>query len=399
MAFTICGWRPRFTYFGVYGSVMPVTFPICLLSGFFCFSLMYWNVIKSTYRHTPPGEPYDPATDDGVSGGKLMWHPNVYIFFISVVSLVCAFHVNAAYGRFWEGRGALQRIGTAWSMAAATIVNMDTSQTGLGGFTGHKDSDDGERDGDEHIALKAYVLHMLSLLHASGLTWLLTSDNRYGRKGKVAPKGDWLEVLGSVSKAEARQLALQGDREFWLLNELLKTMSVYKSKKGEGVPAGASGRFIAQVSDGFGGFETCRKIEDTSFPFAYVQILFWLQIMVFLVTPVIVACWMRRIPLAVVLTCMLVFTFNSIFLAAHRMESPFGYSSTNLPSLQLHNAFIDRLQSLCDARLGRALELMAAGDDNSADLMVRCRGGILTAVAASDADVVVAEKLDSPRSE
>eukprot|EP01071_Lankesteria_metandrocarpae_P008139 Lankesteria_metandrocarpae@DN4880_c0_g2_i1.p1 len=96
-----------FEFFTLHGSVLTVSIPVALISGAICFGLIYGEVVED------------------IPGGALMYHPNVFVFCLSLIGLVSAFHVNAAYGRYWEARTLLQRMDSLWSIAGASITTLN----------------------------------------------------------------------------------------------------------------------------------------------------------------------------------------------------------------------------------------------------------------------------------
>eukprot|EP01071_Lankesteria_metandrocarpae_P002281 Lankesteria_metandrocarpae@DN2208_c0_g1_i1.p1 len=519
------GMFTTFTWFSVRGgSVIPKALPIACISGFINFCLLYWNVVTEE------------------DGGGLMQHPNVYMFFLSVVALVCAFHVNAAYQRYWEGRGALQRMDSSWSLAATAVfsfrnhfktvvatkqlrsasviaeeelnddsvykelrgsheaqrvapdydttaaslvysnetgcdnitdnvsirirsendetsslpdympvvdtrartayhslpagvpptgtvqqwsdeeakedfgaaanitvatqrsaveivlLDMDSTPTAatvskLGGdltagdgawggdslfmntslqrqyyasLGGRYTVDEDATFNDPFATLEATCIHLISLLHSVATMYLLRTENYYGKKKAARRRGNPLEIIGGLSLLEKSELNRIGDQCFhvyhWISDYLYSYTSTNKIAPtvNDALPPALVARLVGHLTAGLEAFDAACKIEDTPFPFAYVQVLFWLNICIFLVAPVVVACWMTSIALSVTITVMKVFTFTSIFLAAHQMENPFGYHSSNLPLLQLHSEFTDRILGLLDYQASVKLERMVA---------------------------------------
>eukprot|EP01068_Selenidium_serpulae_P016165 Selendium_serpulae@DN6273_c0_g1_i4.p1 len=105
-------------------------------------------------------------------------------------------------------------------------------------------------------------------------------------------------------------------------------------------------------------FNQACKIEDTPFPFPYVQLLSFIDVCVLFVTPVVTVCWVRDVVLAVFLTILAVSGFHAIFVAAGMMDTPFGTRYNDLPLYDLHQDFINRLKNIIDTNVALRLSTM-----------------------------------------
>jgi len=339
------GWLPL--YLSLTGSVLPRTVPVALLSTFICFAFMFWNVAETV-----------------LSGGGLMWHPNVLQFFLTVVSLLMAFHANAAYGRYWEGRTQLQLMSSNWAQAASSVMCV-TYIDGNNQAVTIDDPKKGHRKLTDRHAFNAYFVHLLSALHAICAIYLLRTDNDFKYKCCKKQRKWPVEVLGGLSHTETTTLKQSLDQSFQVYHWISQLVCKFKH-----LPPAAAARFLTLLTAGMGAFDQACKIEDTPFPFPYAQVIFAMDVFVIFVSPVVVACWMISIPLACVLAFMLVFTYHSIYVTAHIMENPFGYRHNDLPLLAIHNDFIARLRTIMDEKTASMLNDMVAKSGETTDLPV-----------------------------
>lgn len=77
--------------------------------------------------------------------------------------------------------------------------------------------------------------------------------------------------------------------------------------------------FLAMYS-----YNQSTKIQDTPFPLPYIQLLYWLDVSVTILSPIIIAGFISSIPFAMVLSFLTTCSYHSLFLASYFMETPFG---------------------------------------------------------------------------
>ena len=98
------------------------------------------------------------AGDDQETGAPLIDHPQASYALTSIVGFLLLFRSNLAYGRFWEGRTAVQNMGAAWAEASSLVVSFDSAAKGR----------------DDYAEWKADVVHLFSLMHALAVMSLRT---------------------------------------------------------------------------------------------------------------------------------------------------------------------------------------------------------------------------------
>lgn len=98
------------------------------------------------------------AGDVAETGALLIDHPQASYALTSIVGFLLLFRSNLAYGRFWEGRTAVQNMGAAWAEASSLVVSFDSAAKGR----------------DDYAEWKADVVHLFSLMHALAVMSLRT---------------------------------------------------------------------------------------------------------------------------------------------------------------------------------------------------------------------------------
>ncbi|PHJ24332.1 bestrophin [Cystoisospora suis] len=325
-----------------HGSVLLCAVPRALIAGLLTWALMAYGVNKRE------------------AGGDVMWSPTVFNFFLSLAALVLAFHTNQAYQRFWEARSQdpllvpswtstpgnvgpvfsyrqVQTMASWWADAASSFVVFDEM---VGVPTG---------EFAKGAEWRAKILHLLSLLHAVSIQYLLHNDAERTQ----------LEVLGGMDAFQAKLLSLTDDQTYlvmhWVVQEMMRRIFI---EKGLAVPPPFVSRIQQQLSNGMLAFNSACKIEDTPFPFPYVQLVQLMDWVMTIACPVVIASWMIQMPFAIVISVVSVGSFHATFAAACAMESPFGRHSNDLPLVELHRDFVNRLKSIVDTHVAACLNNM-----------------------------------------
>eukprot|EP00922_Rhytidocystis_sp_ex-Travisia-forbesii_P009312 GHVS01013574.1.p1 GENE.GHVS01013574.1~~GHVS01013574.1.p1 ORF type:complete len:741 (-),score=130.07 GHVS01013574.1:3509-5731(-) len=307
----------------LHGSVVPQSLPRALLSGSLCFACMHWQLVDTTQR----------------GGGNLMWHPACFVFFLQIAAYTLAFHTNQAYNRYWEARTQVQQMASYWGDAVSQYMAFDevcrlVPKQPLPSIDGP--------------TWRARIIHLVSLLHAVCVQYLLHEG----------ASGTQLEVLGGITQQEANLMSRTADRAFLVMHWISQHVSVRHMTGGLSIPAPILSRSWQVLSLGMLAYNQACKIEDTPFPFPYVQLLHLMDWLLLIVTPFVVASWMNGIVFAVILCMMVVGAFHAMFAAACKMETPFGKRSNDLPLLELHKDFVARLKSIVDISVAECLNDM-----------------------------------------
>ncbi|KAF8822298.1 hypothetical protein IE077_004031 [Cardiosporidium cionae] len=259
------------------------------------------------------------------SGSYLMWHPTPFSYFLQLAIFSVAFHTNQAYNRYWEARTHVQTMASYWGDLISQLIIFDEQNV----------KPEMIADGS---AWRAKIAHLVSLLHAVSIQYLL---NRYSNCVE-------LEVLGGVSEVELQRLSVTNDQSFLVSHWILQACASRQNNGGLNVPGPIVSRSWQVISLGMLSFNQACKIEDTPFPFPYVQLLYIMDWTMSFVVPLVVISWIKDTVFAVVLSILAICTFQAMFATACIMENPFGQSPNDLPLQQLHDDFVTRIKSLLD---------------------------------------------------
>lgn len=180
------------------------------------------------------------------------------------------------------------------------------------------------------------VVHLYSVLSAVSFHYLL---------GKEASQCH-LEILGDLTASERIELAESSDPTFlvwkWIHESAMKQQ---QSATTTIVPPTFASWNQCQHTALMAYDQTC-KIEDTTFPFPYMQLLATLVAAIALMSPLVISSWTPNVYLSAAITFVVVFTFHALSATARLMETPFGRKPNDLPLVELHNDFIARLRIL-----------------------------------------------------
>eukprot|EP00916_Digyalum_oweni_P019314 GHVL01032151.1.p1 GENE.GHVL01032151.1~~GHVL01032151.1.p1 ORF type:complete len:428 (-),score=71.28 GHVL01032151.1:50-1333(-) len=287
--------------FQYHGSVFYRVFPIALLSATLTFLIKYFNVVH-----------------DDIVGGGIMHHPYPLHIFVLVISYITVMHTNMSYNRFWEARTVLQAMGSKWADCASQCIAFDRSSDRNGVLDGPY--------------FRARCLHLFSLLHACCINYLQKCKNIS------------YILIGNISIEDSIELLHIYDRPYQVLHWINCLIVDRIEMGGLAVPAPMQSRIFHQMSDAMLNFNQACKIEDTPFPFPYVQLLQFGHWVLTIITPFVVSAFVIDKYLASALVLVTVAGFWSMHEAAACMESPFGTGSNDLPLRELHDDFLRRLQ-------------------------------------------------------
>eukprot|EP00923_Selenidium_pygospionis_P016673 GHVN01029263.1.p1 GENE.GHVN01029263.1~~GHVN01029263.1.p1 ORF type:complete len:321 (+),score=23.28 GHVN01029263.1:352-1314(+) len=309
-------WLGIVIIFRVYGSVLPTA----ILHGGFAacitFVLMFFEIVPN------------------VNGGTLMFHPAPFTFFFQVSSFVIAFHANNSYQRYWEARTRIQGMASSWCDAATQFIAFDE----LGNYG--KKRARRYRPTLEGSAFRARLLHLISLLHATAMSYMLK-------------RGADFEVLGGIDHMEEDDLNEVSDQPFFILHLINQCCSRRHVDGGLPFPAPILARPFNSLSAGMLEYNQACKLDDTPFPFPYQQLMWFIDWSLILTTPLVMACYISATVWGVTLTWLVNGCMHAIFIAACHMERPFGQRPNDLPFTELHQDYMNRLKSLIDIGTGQ----------------------------------------------
>lgn len=139
------------------------------------------------------------AGDDVETETPLIGHPQASYALTSIVGFLLLFRSNLAYARFWEGRTAVQNMGTAWAEVGSLVISFDSVSKGR----------------IDYAEWKADFVHLLSLMHALAVMSLrtdadLTNLVRHAAyqdfDGVTYVSGDpWMSTQSSAAEADGSE--------------------------------------------------------------------------------------------------------------------------------------------------------------------------------------------------
>eukprot|EP00820_Chromera_velia_P009006 Cvel_4408.t1-p1 / transcript=Cvel_4408.t1 / gene=Cvel_4408 / organism=Chromera_velia_CCMP2878 / gene_product=UPF0187 protein mll4386, putative / transcript_product=UPF0187 protein mll4386, putative / location=Cvel_scaffold191:111787-116718(+) / protein_length=513 / sequence_SO=supercontig / SO=protein_coding / is_pseudo=false len=281
------------------GSAIPHVLPFSIIAGAWAYALRYYDLIPPT------------------NGGDLFFHPAPAMNFFLVVSLALTFHTSQAYSRYWEARTHLQSMSTKWLDAAFEACLFDAPADLQGVAHGP--------------AWRLQVVHLCSLLHGSAISYLSRQS------------GSSLNVIGGIDQEEASALEDAGDQVYLVKKWLVEMFLSRQADGGLSQQGPIVARLYGAVADGISAFNQACKIEDTPFPFPYVQMIQVFMIALTFFLPVLIVSFERDTWLAVPISAVAVGCFHCLSYAAHAMESPFGERANDLPLADIQDDFNERL--------------------------------------------------------
>eukprot|EP00917_Polyrhabdina_sp_WS-2016_P032143 GHVP01068557.1.p1 GENE.GHVP01068557.1~~GHVP01068557.1.p1 ORF type:complete len:341 (+),score=25.39 GHVP01068557.1:81-1103(+) len=294
------------------GSVVPLTLPVVLFSCIICFVTLFFNLNKIL------------IDGDYLGGGDWMLHPAPFSYFLQFAAFLLTFHTNAAFNRFWEARTNLQTMSSYWSSCASMLIGSEQIFILSKKFS--------KKQKSRAIKAQARILQLLSTLHATGLRYLLNQTK--------LPEGQGLEVLGGLSQYEVQILRTSEDPLFLVMHWLSADLLLRQHLGGLPTPPPLLTRAWHEMTLGLLAYDQACKVQDTPFPFPYLQMLYIIDLGVIVLVPIVVSCWVQSLFMSLLLVAMIVFSFHSIFQAAYLMETPFGLRPNDLNLLDLHKDFL-----------------------------------------------------------
>lgn len=90
-------------------------------------------------------------------------------------------------------------------------------------------------------------------------------------------------------------------------------------------------RIYTCLSDGLAGYENCRKLMDTQFPFPWAQVILLLVVLFVIMLPFVVAAYIGPTWAACVGNFFCVLSYWALHEVSYDIEEPFVYDPNDLP--------------------------------------------------------------------
>lgn len=371
--------------FRLYGSALPRCFPFALISGTLTL-ILELTVGKA-------------ANFEDESEARTWWkHPYPFQTYAFIVGFMLVFRSNFGYSRFWEARTNLQLMTTKWTDAVIQTVKFDY-YTLPGTLT--------EEAVINAKIFQENIVHLISLLHGVALQNLRRDFDiknlHFHDSHRAAPPVDayhlrttspedaewysWKNSLQLGSSVGTRSkycrmlpiYVIQGvtseelvslgwpltpdgghqcqrrvldvglaapkdvDRVQTVMAWVHQLIIERRREGGLNIDAPILTRVYQVLSEGMQGFEQCRKIADTPFPFPWAQFVAVCLMIYALTVPIVISSFVTAPLLAVVLDVISVMTYYALNEVARDLEDPFIYDPNDLPLATYQHEFNERL--------------------------------------------------------
>lgn len=301
------------------GSVFPRALFSIIFSTLLCF--VYWELgVRGDSDHR------------GEGGGGLMGNPQIFGYFMQTAALILAFTTGISYNRFWEALGHLTMMTNALSQAASMVLAFDECAVP-------------QSRAEDPLRWRAVTLHYFSVLHAVCCQKLFSVDGVDAR----------LDILGGLTDDETEELSSVSDQASLVFHWINERVSCRVMTGGLQIPPPICSQLWQQLSIGMTAYSSAVKILDTPLPLPYQQSLAWSDLIVIFLTPFCICSYVETLPTASIFTFCTTMLFHGIYLADVTMQQPFGNKSNDLPVVDRHRDFIDRLVSFVTMELANEI--------------------------------------------
>jgi len=337
------------------GSVLPRTFPRCLVAALAVIVIDHFDLIyfpRSPYAH------------------------QVFTFGLSFLVIM---RTNLAYSRYWEGITEASTMHTKWMDAVTQIIAFDelskepAANTGelfrhrmlhlvslLGATSilelqGDEDClDDEDMDGifedDLDCLVEFDMSHIERLrfnpINHKNLAQIVPEDKEHLIDEDYDRKKTALPIIGQLEESTRFGLHTSEHKVHYIMTRVVRLISQRISEGGMAAPPPVVSRVYQELSNGLLGFTQAKKVADIPFPFPYAQIVQYLQLAFVISCPFVVMSFVSEVAPAMIFTFLAVFCYVSLNEVATELEDPFGTDPNDLPLHRLHLRFVHQLYQL-----------------------------------------------------
>lgn len=247
----------------------------------------------------------------------------------SLLGFIIVFRTSQAYNRFWEGCSSLHEMLGEWFDATSSLVAFcKMSPADLG----------------DVVLFQHTLIRLVSLLNAVVLVNLNTGFSSNADIGLSARAFD-LELIDAEGlDSESLKVVNQSDEKVELIFQWIQQLIVETQCRGvfSQAPPIVS-RAFQELANGMVKYHQCLKIATVPLPFPYMQVMEWMLIIHWCVTPFLTCIWVETPLWAGVLTFLQIFFFWSLNTIAGELENPFGEDVNDLPAEELQLEMNKRL--------------------------------------------------------
>jgi len=300
-------WNIAFA-FSLRGSVFPKAFMWALPSSLVATFLNIWFQT-------------DKELSDTVGAGDV--GTSILSGFTFILGFLIVFRSQVAYSRWWEGGALLQKIRGEWFNAFSSLT----------AFCNTHKMKQHEVDKFQH-----QLVRLISLLYASALKQL-------GEDCLDEKVFELINIEGfdeeSITYLEAStdrcEIVLQ-----WIQRLIVHANNAEVIKIAPPILA----RVYNQLGNGIVGLANARKIAEYNIPFCLAQMITFMLLIHWCITPVVCATTVKTPYWAGLLTFVVIFSFWSITYIATELEIPFGSEPNDLPMYEMQKDLNQSLKSL-----------------------------------------------------
>lgn len=228
-----------------------------------------------------------------------------------VVSGVISIRTGRAYDRFWEGTGLLHQMRGEWFDTVSNCVTFTIAAR--------------HSQGDAVMNFRHTIIRLMSLAHGSALEEIsgnsmeLESIDVFG-----LDRGTLRHLTDCHTKFHFNKVEVMLHLVQSLITNALDS-GVLK------IPPPILSRVYQTISRGFVNLLNAKKIQDTRFPFPYVQLIYFLLAVHYLMTPFMIASIVQSKVLAAIFTFIPLFGLWNLNFISIELENPFGTDDNDLP--------------------------------------------------------------------
>lgn len=256
---------------------------------------------------------------ESTSGGQVWTGYNLALSFLLV------FRTQQAYSRWWEGGTLLQQIRGEWYNATSSLF----------AFTSADEAKKAQVQQFQHL-----IVRMMSLLYCSALQEVsMVQDDKF-------------EILDTVGLDEKslRYLRHSPDRCAVILQWIQRSVVTGMASGVVPVAPPVVSRVFQELGRGMVNLHNVKKIKEFPFPFPYAQMITFMLVIHWVITPVGNLLLVDNSIWSIVLSFISVLFFWSINYIAIEIELPFGDAVNHLPIKDMQTEMNRSLKVLLDKR-------------------------------------------------
>lgn len=223
-----------------------------------------------------------------------------------VLGFLVVFRNNQAYSRFWEGATLIQQVRGEWFNSISSLI----------AFCTNKEDKRTEVDKFQNL-----LVRLMSMLYLSALQQVCDL------------KDDSLEIidLEGIDQGSLHFLEKVPDRCEVILQWIQRLIVDNQSSGVLPIAPPILSRAFQELSRGVVNLNNARKIKDVPFPFPYAQMITFMLVIHWMITPVMACHYIKSTVWAAVLSFLVTSGFWSLLYIAAEIDQPFGDDTNDLP--------------------------------------------------------------------